>query len=97
MISKEGAIRRFVEHYDMEVPPDLVEEEFQISLMDMRHRMVYAGMSGGPQLNPLEQRAALEEMKEELRAAAYYNVKEELVMKDMPYLFVKSSVALNLS
>ena len=55
MISKEGAIRRFVEHYDMEVPPDLVEEEFQISLMDMRHRMVYAGMSGDPQLNPLEQ------------------------------------------
>lgn len=83
MISKEGAIRRFVEHYDMEVPLDLVEEEFQISLMDMRHRMVYAGMSGGPQLNPLEQRAALEEMKEELREASYYNVKEELVMKEL--------------
>ena len=75
MISKEGAIRRFVEHYDMEVPPDLVEEEFQISLMDMRHRMVYAGMSGGPQLNPLEQRAALEEMKEEL-------VMKELMKRD---------------
>ena len=83
MISKEGAIRKFVENYNMEVPQDLVEEEFQISLMDMRHRMVYAGMGGGPQLNPLEQRAALEEMKEELRAAAYYNVKEELVMKKL--------------
>lgn len=83
MISKEGAIRRFVENYNMEVPQDLVEEEFQISLMDIRHRMMYARMGGGPQLNLLEQRAALEEMKEELRAAAYYNVKEELVMKKL--------------
>lgn len=83
MISKEGAIRKFVEDYDIEIPQSLVDEEYEIILMDMRHRMTYAGMTGQSRLNPLEQMAAMEEMKEELKAAAFYNVKEELVMKEL--------------
>ena len=83
MISKEGAIRKFIERYQITVPQEAVEEEYQVILMDLRHRMTYASMAGGPQLNPLEQRAALEDMKEELEQTAYYNVKEELVMKEL--------------
>lgn len=83
MISREGAIKKFIENYQITVPQEAVEEEYKIILMDVRHRMTYSSMAGGPHLNPLEQRAALKDMEEELQQAAYYNVKEELVMKEL--------------
>ncbi len=83
MISREGAIKNFIERYQITVPQEAVEEEYNLVLMDVRHKMTYSSMAGGPHLNPLEQRAAIMDMQEELKQIAYYNVKEDLVMKEL--------------
>ncbi|MBQ9147997.1 MAG: hypothetical protein IJX69_00325 [Oscillospiraceae bacterium] len=83
MISKEGAIRRFVRAYDIPVPRELVEEEYHLCVMDMKHKMVYGQMAGSHNMNPMEQAEALKESQEELMEVAYLSVKEDLVMKDV--------------
>lgn len=83
MISKEGALRKYVQSYDIPVPRELVEEEYHLFLMDMKHKMVYGQMSGSNQMNPMEQAQALADAQEELMEAAYLSVKETLVMKDV--------------
>lgn len=83
MISKEAAIRNFIEEYDIEVPEEAVEQEIKLVTTDIRHRMTYAGMDGQRRMNPLEQQAELENMQDEIKEIAYYNIKEELVMKEL--------------
>ncbi|MDO4545655.1 MAG: hypothetical protein Q4C25_05815 [Bacillota bacterium] len=83
MISKEAAIRRFVKNYEIEVPQPLVEEEYKFCVMNMKHQMRYAEMTGTAQMNPIEQMKAMKVMEEKLKEEAYYNVKEELVIKDV--------------
>lgn len=81
MISREGAIRKFVRAYDIPVPEELVQEEYQLCLADMKHRMVYDQMAGTLGMNPMEQAQAIQDSQEELMEVAYFTVKEELVMK----------------
>ena len=83
MISKEGAIRKFIQQYEIEVPQELVEEEFKLCILDMKHKLVYGQMTGSSRMNPLEQAQALEEAQEELREVAYLTVKEDLVMREL--------------
>ena len=83
MISKEGAIRRFVREYDIQVPREMVEEEYRMCMMDMKHKMVYGQMAGSHQMNPMEQAEALQDAREELMEVAYLSVKEDLVMKEV--------------
>lgn len=83
MISKEGAIRKFVRSYDIQVPRELVEEEYHMCVMDMKHKLVYGQMMGSHQMNPMEQAEALKDSQEELMEVAYLSVKEDLVMKDV--------------
>ena len=83
MISKEGAIRKFIQQYEFEVPQELVEEEFKLCILDMKHKLVYGQMTGSSRMNPLEQAQALEEAQEELREVAYLTVKEDLVMREL--------------
>lgn len=83
MISKEGAIRKFVREYEIAVPQELVEEEYHLCLMDMKHKMVYGQMAGSHNMNPIEQAEAIKDSQEELMEVAYFSVKEELVMKDV--------------
>ena len=83
MISKEGAIRKFVRAYDIPVPEELVAEEYRLCMMDMKHKMVYGQMAGTHNMNPMEQAEALKDAREELMEVAYLTVKEELVMKDV--------------
>lgn len=83
MISREGAIHQFVRAYNVEVPRELVEEEYRLCLMDMKHKMVYGQMVGTNSLNPMEQTQAIQDSQEELMEVAYFNVKEELVMKEL--------------
>lgn len=83
MISAEDAIRQFVRSYDIPVPQDLVEEEFRLCLMDMKHKMVYGQMTGSHSLNPIEQSQAVQDAREELLEAAFFQVKEDLVMKEL--------------
>lgn len=83
MISKEAAMKKFVEQYDIKVPQELVDEEYRFCVMNMKHQMRYAEMAGEMQMNPLEQRQTMADMEAELKEAARYNVKEELVIKDI--------------
>jgi len=83
VISKEGAIRKFIQQYAIEVPQELVEEEFKLCILDMKHKLVYGQMTGSSRMNPLEQAQALEEAQEELREVAYLTVKEDLVMREL--------------
>ena len=83
MISKEGAIRKFIQQYEIEVPQELVEEEFKLCILDMKHKLVYGQMTGSSRMNPLEQAQALEEAQGELREVAYLTVKEDLVMREL--------------
>jgi len=83
VISKEGAIRKFIQQYEIEVPQELVEEEFKLCILDMKHKLVYGQMTGSSRMNPLEQAQALEEAQEELREVAYLTVKEYLVMREL--------------
>lgn len=83
MISKEGAIRKFVRAYSIPVPQELVEEEYHMCVMDMKHKMVYGQMMGSHQMNPMEQAEALKDSQEELMEVAYLSVKEDLVIKDV--------------
>ena len=83
MISKAGAIRKFIQQYEIEVPQELVEEEFKLCILDMKHKLVYGQMTGSSRMNPLEQAQALEEAHEELREVAYLTVKEDLVMREL--------------
>jgi len=83
VISKEGAIRKFIQQYEIEVPQELVEEEFKLCILDMKHKLVYGQMTGSSRMNPLEQAQALEEAQEELREVAYLTVKEDLVMREL--------------
>lgn len=81
MISKEGAIRKFVRAYVIEVPRELVEEKHQLCLTDMRHKMVCGQMTGSHHMNLYEQAQVVQDAQEELMEVAYFTVKEELVMK----------------
>lgn len=81
MMDREEAFRRYVEQYDIEVPAEKLENELNYIRLEMRHRMQYDTLTTGalhifPQLE-------LAQQEEELRAAAFYEAKSELVMKDL--------------
>ena len=81
MMSREEAWKRFVEDYPLEVPEEMVENELQYILLDLRHRMQYDRLvNGTPHVHA---RAELDGQREELLAAAYGEAKSELVMKEM--------------
>lgn len=79
MISREDAWKKFVEDYEIEVPEELVENELQYITLEMRHRMQYDTLTGGrPHIFA---RMELEQQADELRKAAFYEAKSDLVMK----------------
>ncbi|MCC8150698.1 MAG: hypothetical protein LIO96_04380 [Lachnospiraceae bacterium] len=81
MTSREDIWRDFVEHYEIEVPQDAVEREEQFIATDIRHRMQYDAMSGGGlHLNP---RGEIVRQQEEIHKVAVFEVKSELVMKEI--------------
>lgn len=80
-MTREDKIRAFVEAYEIEVPADKVENELGFIMSQIRHNMQYEAMAGGKlHLDPW---AELEAQREELEKIAYYEVKQELVIKDI--------------
>lgn len=79
MITREAALRKFVEQYEIDVPESLVENELHSIMLEMRHRMQYDTLTGGRQHIFAE--IELEAQKEDLLKAAFYEVKSELVLK----------------
>lgn len=80
-MTKEEAWRDYVEKYDLEVPQDQLEKEIRMIRTDLMHRMRYDTMSGGA-IHPFPE-LELENQKEEIYAAALWEVKSELVMRDL--------------
>ncbi len=81
MTNREEKIKSFVTQYPIEVPEQAVENELNYIQLEMRHRMQYDTLTGGRlHLNPFGE---LEEMKEELYQAAFYEAKYDLVIKDV--------------
>jgi len=80
-MTDEGLWRRYVLGYPIEVPQEEVEEELYRIRADMKHRMMYAQMSGG-ETHPFPE-LELEEQADELMEAAVFEVKELLVLRDL--------------
>ena len=81
MSYSEEAWRAYVLAYDIEVPQEDVEEELYRVRADMKHRMIYAQMTGAE--THLFPDMELEEQKDALVEAAVFEVKEPLVLKDL--------------
>lgn len=81
MSYNENAWRAYVAAYDIEVPQWRIDEELRLIEADMKHRMMYEQMSGGAtHLFPDQE---LAEQKDELMAAALFEAKEPLVLRDL--------------
>ena len=73
--------RAYVAAYDIEVPEERIEREYEMVRADMKHRMMYAQMSGGE--THLFPDMELAEMEGDLREAALFEAKEPLVLRDL--------------
>lgn len=81
MSYSEVAWRSYVAAYDIEVPEERIEQEYQLVRADMKHRMMYAQMSGGE--THLFPDMELAEQEDEILAAAVFEAKEPLVLRDL--------------
>ncbi|MBQ9315303.1 MAG: hypothetical protein IJ203_00630 [Atopobiaceae bacterium] len=81
MSYSEERWRAYVLAYDIEVAQEDVEEELYRVRADMKHRMIYAQMTGAE--THLFPEMELEEQKDALVEAAIFEVKEPLVLKDL--------------
>ena len=77
--------RAYVAAYDIEVPEERIEREYEMVRADMKHRMMYAQMSGGE--THLFPDMELAEMEGDLREAALFEAKEPLVLRDLTKKF----------
>lgn len=81
MTSREEIWRQYVETYELDVPEELVENELQYIIAEMRHRMQYDTFTGGQPHLFVEME--LEQRMDDMRAAALYEAKSDLVMKEL--------------
>lgn len=81
MSYSDQAWRTYVAAYDIEVPEERVEQEYELVRADMLHRMIYANMTG-QERHVFPERDLLEQ-EDELRAAALFEAKEPLVLRDL--------------
>ena len=80
-MTDESAWRDYVLAYDIEVSEERVEEELALVRADLKHRMMYAQMSGGE--THLFPEMELAQQEDELRQIALFEAKEPLVVKDL--------------
>lgn len=81
MTTKDALWREYVGAYDIDVPAERIEEEYELIRADMKHRMMYAQMSG--ESTHLFPDVELADQEDELRAAALFEAKEPLVLRDL--------------
>ncbi|MBQ4650118.1 MAG: hypothetical protein IJB73_05395 [Firmicutes bacterium] len=82
MTSREAKIRDFVKTYDIEVPQEKVAEEYNYMCLALKQQLHYQTM-GSSGLMPWQVKEEVEQRQEELMEAAYYEIKYDLVMKDI--------------
>ncbi len=77
----EARWRAYVIDYPVEVSRERVEEELYLIRADLKHRMVYEQMSGGP-VHAFPE-AELEEQRDQIFEAALFEAKEPLVLRKL--------------
>lgn len=80
-MTREDVWKAYVEGCEIEVPQDRLEAEIHLIRVDLMHRMRYDTLSGGP-IHPFPE-WELEQQKDEIHAEALFEVKAELVMRDL--------------
>lgn len=80
-MTKEQAFNQFVEAYDIEVPEERIDNEYQYFLLQTKHNMQYDTLTTGR--SHLRRGQELAEMEDELRARARLEAKTDLVMKQL--------------
>lgn len=73
--------RAYVAAHEIEVPKERIEQEYEMVRADLKHRMMYAQMPGAEM--HLFPDIELAEQKDELMAAALFEAKEPLVLRDL--------------
>ena len=81
MNSKEAIFKKYIMDYDLEVPEEKIQQEYEFIRADMRHRMQYGQMTG--ESFHLFPEMELREREEELRELALFEAKSELVLKEL--------------
>ena len=81
MKSKDELWREYVLAYGIAVPAERVQEEYRLICADMKHRMMYSQMSG--EEKHIFPEAELAEQEDALQAAALFEAKEPLVLRDL--------------
>lgn len=82
-MTRDELIYKFVQDYDIEVPADLIENEYRLCLADMRHRIVYSQMAGENIYCSGLILEMPESMKKELWEEACHIAKESIVYADI--------------
>ena len=79
-MTNEQALQKFILEYDIDVPEDRVENEYQCFLQQAKHNLQYDSMTTGrTHIAALE----LPQMEDELRERAFLEAKTDLVMKEI--------------
>lgn len=80
-MDNEKKIRQAILRYDIEVPSEKFQEEYEYIRMQLLHRMRYDTLTGGD--HHFYAQDELASMDEEIREAALFEAKEALVLKDV--------------
>lgn len=77
---RDAALRRAVELAPFDVPEETVESEYRLLLADFRQRLTYDSMATG---RPVYTYEGLEDRMAELRDEALFQIKAQMVLKDI--------------
>ena len=80
-MTKEQAYRKFVKLYDIEVPEEQVQNMYEYFHLQARHNLQYDTLTTGTV--HLNKAAELAAMEDEMREAAWFEAKSDLVMKEL--------------
>lgn len=80
-MTKEQAYNRFVKLYDIEVPEEQVQNMYEYFHLQARHNLQYDTLTTGTV--HLNKAAELAAMEDEMREAAWFEAKSDLVMKEL--------------
>jgi FKBP-type peptidyl-prolyl cis-trans isomerase (trigger factor) len=80
-MTREQAYRRYIKEYDIEVPEERVQEMYDYFLLQTKHNMQYDTLINGAV--HLHKARELAEMEDEMREAAWFEAKSDLVMKEL--------------
>ena len=80
-MTKEQAFNKFVQLYDIEVPEEQVQNEYEYFLLQAKHNLQYDTLING--VSHIHKGEELAAMEDDLRARAYEEAKTDLVMKEL--------------